>query len=82
MTMKPAHRGLMITAVAGGLMLSGQPLASAAIQPAAIPTPAGVVKTAPPAVPAPISGGTSDSVIGILTGAVAGVTPVLGLPTL
>lgn len=82
MTMKPAHRGLMITAVAGGLMLSSQPLANAAIQPAAIPTPASVVKTAPPAVPVPISEGTLASLLGIGNGAVAGATPVVGLPTL
>jgi hypothetical protein len=82
MTMKPVHRGLMITAVAGGLMLSSQPLASAATQPAAIPAPTSVVKTAPPTVPVPIPGGTIDSLLGIGNGAVAGATPVLGLPTL
>jgi hypothetical protein len=32
MTVKTVHRGLLITAVAGGLMLASQPLASAAIQ--------------------------------------------------
>jgi hypothetical protein len=53
MTVKIVHRGLLIIAVAGGLMLASQPLASAAIQPAAIPTPASIVKNAPPAVPAP-----------------------------
>jgi hypothetical protein len=79
MTVKPVHRGLLITAVAGGLMLASQPLASAAIQPAAIPTPAGIVKTAPAV---PVAGGTVDSLVGILRGAVAGATPVLGLPTL
>jgi hypothetical protein len=82
MTMKPVHRGLMITAVAGGLMLSSQSLASAATQPAAIPTPTSVVKTAPPAAPGPISGGTIASLSGIGNGAVAGATPVVGLPTL
>ena len=82
MTVTTVHRGLLITAVAGGLMLASQPLASAAIQPAALPTPAGLVK-AQPAVPAPpISGGQVDSVKGIGGGAVAGATPVLGLPTL
>jgi hypothetical protein len=81
MMVKIVHRGLLITAVAGGLMLASQPLASAAIQPAAVPTPASVVKTAP-AVPGVPSGGAVDSVKGIAGGAVAGITPVLGLPTL
>jgi hypothetical protein len=80
MTVKIVHRGLLITAVAGGLMLASQPLASAAIQPAAISTPASIVRAAP-AVPVPVAGGTIDSVVGIVTGAVGGVTPVLGLPT-
>jgi hypothetical protein len=82
MIVKSVHRGLLITAVAGGLMLASQPLASAAIQPAAIPAPASIVRAAP-AVPAPVpSGGAVTSVTGIATGAVAGATPVLGLPTL
>jgi hypothetical protein len=81
MTMKIVHRGLLITAVAGGLILASQPLASAAIQPAAIPTPASIVKAAPP-VPVPIAGGTLASLLGIGNGAVAGATPVAGLPTL
>jgi hypothetical protein len=80
MTVKSVHRGLLITAVAGGLMLTIQPLASAAIQPAAIPAPTGVIK-AQPAIPGVPSGGAIDSVRGIATGAVAGATPVLGLPT-
>jgi hypothetical protein len=78
MTVKTVHRGLLITAVAGGLMLASQPLASAAIQPAAIPTPTSIVK-AQPAVPVP---GPVASLLGIVTGAVAGATPVAGLPTL
>ena len=61
MMVKIVHRGLLITAVAGGLMLASQPLASAAIQPAADPTPASVVETAP-AVPGVPSGGAVDSV--------------------
>jgi hypothetical protein len=81
MTVKSVHRGLLITAVAGGLMLASQPLASAATQPAAIPTPASVVKAAP-AIPGAPDGGAVTSVTGIATGAVAGATPVLGLPTL
>jgi hypothetical protein len=81
MTVKSVHRGLLITTVAGGLMLASQPLASAAIQPAAIPTPASIVKTAP-AIPGVPSGGAVDSGKGIVKGAVAGITPVLGLPTL
>jgi hypothetical protein len=81
MTVKSVHRGLLITAVAGGLMLASQPLASAAIQPAAIPAPASIVKAAP-AVPIPIPGGAVVSLVGILNGAIAGATPVLGLPTL
>jgi hypothetical protein len=81
MTVKTVHRGLLITAVAGGLMLASQPLASAAIQPAAIPTPASLVK-AQPAVPAPIAGGQIDSVVGIAGGAVRGILPVLNLPGL
>jgi hypothetical protein len=83
MTVKSVHRGLLITAVAGGLMLASQPLASAAIQPAAIPAPASVVKAAPatPGAPGVPSGGAVTSVRGIATGAVAGATPVLGLPT-
>jgi hypothetical protein len=81
MRVKIVHRGLLIAAVAGGLMLASQPLASAAIQPAAIPAPASIVKAAP-AVPAPIAGGTLASLLGIGNGAVAGATPVAGLPTL
>ena len=81
MTVKTVHRGLLITAVAGGLMLASQPLASAATQPAAIPTPASIVK-AQPTVPAPIAGGQIDSVVGIGGGAVRGVLPVLNLPGL
>ncbi len=59
MTVKTVHRSLLITAVAGGLMLASQPLASAAIQPATIPTPTSITKTAP-AVPVPVPGGTAD----------------------
>ncbi len=81
MTVKSVHRGLLITAVAGGLMLASQPLASAAIQHAAIPTPTSIVKAAP-AVPVPVAGGTLASLVGIGSGAVAGATPVAGLPTL
>jgi hypothetical protein len=81
MTVKTVHRSLLITAVAGGLMLASQPLASAAIQPATIPTPAGITKTAP-AVPVPVAGGTADSVVGIGGGAVRGILPVAGLPGL
>ena len=81
MTVKTIHRGLLITAVAGGLMLASQPLASAATQPAAIPTPASLVK-AQPAVPAPIAGGQVDSVVGIGGGAARGILPVLNLPGL
>jgi hypothetical protein len=81
MTVKTVHRGLLITAVAGGLMLAIQPLASAATQPAVTPTPASIVRAAP-AIPAPVAGGTLDSLVGIGNGAVAGATPVLGLPTL
>jgi hypothetical protein len=84
MTVKIVHRGLLITGVAGGLILASQPLASAAIQPAAVPTPASIVKAAPaiPGVPGVPSGGAIDSVKGIAGGALAGATPVLGLPTL
>jgi hypothetical protein len=82
MTVKTVHRSLLITAVAGGLMLASQPLASAAIQPATIPTPTSITKTAPPAVPAPIAGGTTDSIVGIGGGAVRGILPVAGLPGL
>jgi hypothetical protein len=81
MTVKTVHRGLLITAVAGGLMLASQPLASAATQPAAIPTPTSLVKDQP-TVPAPIAGGQVDSVVGIGGGAVRGVVPVAGLPGL
>ena len=76
MTVKTVHRGLLITAVAGGLMLASQSLAGAAIQPAAIPTSTSIVK-AQPAVPAPV-----DSVVGIVVGAVRGLLPVGGLPGL
>jgi hypothetical protein len=79
MTVTTVHRGLLITAVAGGLMLASQSLASAATQPAAIPTPTSLVSTQVPGGP---SGGQIDSVKGIAGGAVAGATPVLGLPTL
>ncbi len=81
MTVKTVHRSLLITAVAGGLMLASQPLASAAIQPATIPTPTSITKTAP-AVPVPVAGGTADSVVGIGGGAVRGILPVAGLPGL
>jgi hypothetical protein len=81
MTVKIVHRGLLITAVAGGLMLASQLLASAATQPATTPTTASIVKTAP-AVPSVPSGGAVDSGKGIVGGAVAGLTPDLGLPTL
>jgi hypothetical protein len=81
MTVKTVHRSLLITAVAGGLMLASQPLASAAIQPATIPTPASIAKTAP-AVPAPVAGGTTDSIVGIGGGAARGILPVAGLPGL
>lgn len=78
MTVKTVRRGLLITAVAGGLMLATQPLISAATQPAA--TPASLVM-ALPAVPAPpIAGGQVDSVTGIGKGAVDGALPVLNLP--
>lgn len=80
MTVKTVHRGLLVIAAVGGLMLASQPLASAAIQPAAIPTPASIVKTAP-AAPGVPSGGAVDSGKGIVKGAVAGITPVFGLPT-
>jgi hypothetical protein len=80
MTVKSVHRGLLITAVAGGLMLASQSLASAAIQPAVTPATASVVKAAP-AIPGVPSGGAVTSVTGIVTGAGAGATPVLGLPT-
>jgi hypothetical protein len=80
MTVKTIHRGLLTTAVAGGLMLASQPLASAAIQPATIPTAASIVKTAP-TIPGVPSGGAVDSSKGIVKGAVAGITPVLGFPT-
>ena len=63
-------------------MLASQPLASAATQPAAIPTPASLVSTQVPSVPAPIAGGQIDSVVGIGGGAVRGVLPVAGLPGL
>jgi hypothetical protein len=79
MTVKTVHRGLLITAVAGGLMLASQPLASAAVQPAAIPTPASFVKDALPVSP-PVAGGQVDSVVGIGGGAVRGILPVAGLP--
>lgn len=78
MTVKTVHRGLLVTAAVGGLMLASQPLASAAIQPAAILTPASIVKTAP--VSPPVAGGQIDSVVGIGGGAVRGVLPVAGLP--
>ncbi len=75
MTVKSVHRGLLITAVAGGLMLASQSLASAATQPTVIPAPASIVRAAP-AVPAPVA-----SLLGIVTGTVAGATPVAGAPT-
>ena len=79
MTVKTIHRGLLVTAAVGGLMLASQPLASAAILPEGISAPAGLVSTQVPGAP---SGGTVDSVKGIVGGGVAGATPVLGLPTL
>jgi hypothetical protein len=63
-------------------MLASQPLANAATQPAATRTPASIVKTAPPAVPAPVTGGTLHSLVSIGNGAITGAIPVLGVPTL
>lgn len=76
MTVKTVHRGLLVTAAVGGLMLASQSLASAAILPEGISAPASLVSTQAPAVPGVPSGGTVDSVKGIGGGAVA--TPFLG----
>jgi hypothetical protein len=78
MTVKTVHRGLLVTAAVGGLMLASQPLASAAILPESTSAPATLVSTQAPGVP---SGGAVDSLKGIVFGAAAGATPVLGLPT-
>ncbi len=78
MTMKLVRHCLLVAAASAGLLLASQPLANAAALPAVVPAPAAPVS--PPA-PAP-GGGAIDSVTGIGTGAVAGATPVLGLPTL
>ena len=82
MTVKTVHRGLLITAVAGGLMLASQPLASAATQPAAILTPASLGMAQPTAPAPPVAGGQVDSVVGIVGGALRGILPVLNLPGL
>ena len=81
MTVKIVHRGLLVTAAVGGLMLASQPLASAAILPEGISAPASLVSTQLPPVPAVPSGGTVDSLRGIGLGALAGAAPVAGLPT-
>jgi hypothetical protein len=81
MTVKTVHRGLLVTAAVGGLMLASQPLASAAILPESTSAPATLVSTQAPAVPGVPSGGAVDSLKGIVFGAAAGATPVLGLPT-
>lgn len=78
MTMKVVRHSLLVAAASAGLLLASQPLANAAAFPAVAPALAAPVS--PPA-PAP-AGGTIDSLTGIGTGAVAGATPVLGLPTL
>ncbi len=66
MMMKIVRYSLLVAAASAGVLLASQSLANAA---AALP------------ISAP-SGGAIDSVTGIGTGAVAGATPVLGLPTL
>lgn len=66
MTMRIVRHSLLAAAASAGLLLATQPLANAA---------------APISPPAPVGSGQTDSLKGIGTGAVAGATPVLGLPT-
>jgi hypothetical protein len=67
MTMKIVRHSLLVAAASAGLLLASQPLANAA--------------AAPISPPAPVSGGQTASLTGIGSGAAAGATPVLGLPT-
>ena len=67
MTMRIVRHSLLAAAASAGLLLATQPLANAA--------------AAPISPPAPVGSGQTDSLKGIGTGAVAGATPVLGLPT-
>ncbi len=66
MMMKIVRYSLLVVAASAGVLWASQSQANAAA----------------PAVSAPVGGGMIDSVIGIGRGAVAGITPVLGLPTL
>ncbi len=67
MAMKLVRRSVLVVAASAGLLLASQPLANAA--------------PASPVGGAPVGGGAIDSVLGIGTGAIKGVAPVLGLPT-
>lgn len=64
---------LRVATAVGGLMLTSVPLASAATLPAAAATPS-AVSIASPGTGLPIIGGLVDSVVGIVTGAVAGIS--------
>jgi len=67
------RRSLLVTAAVGGLMLASMPLASAATLPAPGAVP-GAVTAAAPVPSLPIVGGLVDSVIGIVTGTLYGIS--------
>jgi hypothetical protein len=90
---KMIRRSMLVATAAGGLMLASSPLAGAATTPApgAIP---GAVTGAAPVPSLPVVGGLVDSVVGITTGTLYGisgaasavvcplVSPVCSLPPL
>ncbi|WP_158887149.1 hypothetical protein [Amycolatopsis anabasis] len=70
---KLAQRFLLVTAVAGVMILAGQSLAGAAILPEAASSPAMAGNAASPGTGIPILGGLVDSVVGIVTGTAYGI---------
>jgi hypothetical protein len=67
------RRSLLVVTAVGGLALAGGPLASAATTPAPGAVP-GAVTGAAPLPSLPIVGGLVDSVVGIVTGTLYGVS--------
>jgi hypothetical protein len=66
------RRSLLVATAVGGLMLASVPLASAATLPAAVTSPSAVIAT--PGTGVPIAGGLIDSVVGIITGTLYGIS--------
>jgi len=67
------RRGLLVATAIGGLMLTGVPLASDAPRPAPV-APLGAVSIASPGSGIPIVGVLVDSVAGIVTGTLFGIS--------